>query len=78
MPLAEFRRRFGDCFDPGPRVQVNDGEMRGTWLLTNLSRCRDLHPGFDQQVVVEGPLEILAVQPRSDLHEKVVPLDAGA
>lgn len=52
MALAEFRQRFGDCFDPGQDIVLAGAGIRRTYELRDRNDCRKRHAGFDGLIVV--------------------------
>lgn len=52
MALAEFKQRFGGCFDPGKDIVLAGAGLRQTYEMRDRDECRKRHPGFDGLVVV--------------------------
>lgn len=52
MALAEFKQRFGSCFDPWQDVLLAGSGIRQTYELRDRDECRKRHPGFDELAIV--------------------------
>jgi hypothetical protein len=76
MSLAQFRSRFGMCFEPGADIEVVGKGNRSTFVLRNMALCRERHPGFDRRMVVVEGERLLAIAEHKDLQ--IVGADAGA
>jgi hypothetical protein len=76
MPLAQFRSRFGMCFEPGVEIEVVGKGNRSTFVLRNMALCRERHPGFDRRMVIVEGERLLAIAEEKDLQ--IVGGDAGA
>jgi hypothetical protein len=75
MPLAELRRRFGMCFDPGTELELPGKGNRPTFVLRNMAVCRERHPGFDRRLVVAEGDRVLFIADQKDVE--IVGGDAG-
>lgn len=83
MSVAEFTQRFSRCFQLGQQILVGGKGMHDTWELKNLATCRDLHPGFDQQLLIVQDGKLWGRAPRSALERRlpdggVPPANAGS
>jgi hypothetical protein len=81
MPLAEFNRRFADCFQIAGPVDVQGAGARDSYELVDVSRCRIAHPRFTDAIVVADGQAILGVVPKAALVRQPAPpppLDGGA
>ncbi len=67
MPLAEFNRRFADCFQIAGPVDVQGAGARDSYELVDVSRCRTAHPRFVEAIVVADGQAIIGVVPKSAL-----------
>jgi hypothetical protein len=67
MPLAEFNRRFADCFQIAGPVDVQGAGARDSYELVDVSRCRTEHPRFMDAIVVADGQAIIGVVPKSAL-----------
>ncbi|HZA50627.1 MAG TPA: hypothetical protein VE549_07790 [Myxococcaceae bacterium] len=76
MSVAQFRSRFGMCFEPGEDIEVVGKGNRSTFVLRNMALCRERHPGFDRRMVVVEGERLLAIAEEKDLQ--IVGADAGA
>jgi len=69
MPVAEFNRRFSDCFQIAGPVTVTGagGGQRDSYELVDSSRCRTAHPTFVNAVVIADGQSLMGVVPKSAL-----------
>jgi hypothetical protein len=51
MSARELSARFSRCFQRGPTLPLQEGPVE-TYELKNLAVCRDLHPGFDADLLI--------------------------
>jgi hypothetical protein len=73
MPMAEFNRRFADCFQIAGPVDVQGAGARDSYDLIDSSRCRLAHPAFTEAIVVADGQAILGVVPKSALVRPPAP-----
>jgi hypothetical protein len=73
MPMAEFNRRFADCFQIAGPVDVQGAGARDSYDLIDSSRCRSAHPAFVEAIVVADGQAILGVVPKSALVRPPAP-----
>jgi len=78
MPLAEFRRKWGDCFEPSDPVNVVAVGLRETFAQRAYNRCKDQLPGFQDRIVVVDATKVLAIIPKSAIQHVRVVVDAGS
>jgi hypothetical protein len=81
MPLAEFNRRFSDCFQIAGPVDVQGAGARDSYELVDVSRCRTAHPRFVDAIVVADGQALIGVVPKSALVRPPPPAptpDGGA
>lgn len=80
MPMAEFNRRFADCFQIAGPVDVQGAGARDSYDLVDSGRCRAAHPSFVDAIVVADGQRVLGVVPKSALLRPPAPppLDGGA
>ncbi len=80
MPLAEFNRRFADCFQIAGPVDVQGAGARDSYELVDVSRCRTAHPRFVDAIVVADGQALIGVVPKSALLRPPPPppQDGGA
>jgi hypothetical protein len=76
MPLAQFRSRFGMCFEPGSDIEVVGKGNRSTFVLRKMALCRERHPGFDHRMIIVEGDRLLAIAEEKDLQRGGA--DAGA
>ena len=76
MPLAQFRSRFGMCFEPGQDIEVVGKGNRSTFVLRDMALCRERHPGFDRRMIIVEGDRLLAIAEQKDLQ--ITGADAGA
>jgi hypothetical protein len=67
MSMAEFNRRFADCFQIAGPVDVQGAGTRDSYDLVDSSRCRTAHPSFVDAIVVADGQAVLGVVPKSAL-----------
>jgi hypothetical protein len=79
MSMAEFNRRFADCFQIAGPVDVQGAGARDSYDLVDSSRCRIAHPSFVDVIIVADGQAVLGVVPKSALlHPPAPPVpDAG-
>lgn len=75
MLISEFTGKFSRCFYQADKIEVFGRGPRDTWELKDLGVCRDLHPGFEHQIVIGEEGKILQITPRSAV--RIFRLDAG-
>jgi hypothetical protein len=68
MALAELRRRFGMCFEPGMELELPGKGGRPTFALRNMAVCRERHPGFDRKLVVAEGERVLFIADQKDVE----------
>ncbi|HMK72124.1 MAG TPA: hypothetical protein VK454_02230 [Myxococcaceae bacterium] len=75
MPVAEFNRRFSDCFQIVGPVTVTGvgGGQRDSYELVDSSRCRSAHPTFVDAVVIADGQSLMGVVPKSALVQVAPP-----
>jgi hypothetical protein len=75
MPVAEFNRRFSDCFQIVGPVTVTGvgGGQRDSYELLDSSRCRAAHPTFVDAVVIADGQSLMGVVPKSALVQVAPP-----
>ena len=73
MPMAEFNRRFADCFQIAGPVDVQGAGARDSYDLIDSSRCRTAHPAFVDAIVVADGQAIMGVVPKSALVRPPAP-----
>jgi len=67
MPMAEFNRRFSDCFQIAGPVDVQGKGSRDSYELVDSGRCRSAHPSFVDAIVVADGQAVMGVVPKSAL-----------
>jgi hypothetical protein len=77
MSVAEFNRRFADCFQVAGPVTVQGTGQRDSYELVDVSRCRTAHPTFVDVIVVADGQSVMGVVAKSALLQPPTP-DAGA
>ena len=75
MPIRDFNRLFGDCFEPAGPVEVNGRGPRDSYTMVDSNRCRTAMPGMVNSVVLADSQAVMGVVPKSAL-QRVMP-DAG-
>jgi len=75
MPIRDFNRLFGDCFEPAGPVEVNGRGPRDSFSMVDSDRCRSAMPGMVNSVVLADSQAVMGVVPKSAL-QRVQP-DAG-
>jgi len=75
MPIRDFNRLFGDCFEPAGPVEVNGRGPRDSYQMVDSNRCRTAMPGMVNSVVLADSQAVMGVVPKSAL-QRVQP-DAG-
>ncbi len=82
MPMAEFNRRFADCFQIAGPVSLQGGGAKDSYELVDSSSCRTAHPGFADAIVVADGQAVFGIVPKSALIHPPPPPpppeDAGA
>ena len=80
MSMAEFNRRFADCFQIAGPVDVQGSGARDSYDLIDSSRCRIAHPTFTDAIVVADGQAILGVVAKSALLHPPAPpvVDGGS
>lgn len=75
MAVAEFNRRFSDCFQIAGPVTVTGagGGQRDSYELVDTSRCRTAHPTFVNAVVIADGQSLMGVVPKSALVQMPPP-----
>ena len=67
MPMADFNRRFADCFQIAGPVNVQGAGAKDSYELVDSSRCRTAHPGFADAIVVADGQAVMGVVPKSSV-----------
>jgi len=67
MSMAEFNRRFADCFQIAGPVDVQGAGARDSYDLVDSSRCRTAHPTFVDAIVVADGQAVLGVVAKASL-----------
>ncbi len=67
MPMAEFNRRFSDCFQIAGPVDVQGKGSRDSYELVDSGRCRAAHASFVDAIVVADGQVLMGVVPKSAL-----------
>jgi hypothetical protein len=78
MSMAEFNRRFADCFQMAGPVDVQGAGARDSYDLVDSSRCRTAHPTFTDSIVVADGQAVLGVVAKSALLRPPPPPAADA
>jgi hypothetical protein len=80
MSMAEFNRRFADCFQVAGPVDVQGAGARDSYDLVDSSRCRTAHPSFVDAIVVADGQAVLGVVAKASLLRPPPPpaSDGGA
>ena len=80
MSMAEFNRRFADCFQIAGPVDVQGAGARDSYDLVDSSRCRTAHPSFVDALVVADGQSVLGVVAKASLLRPPPPpaSDGGA
>jgi hypothetical protein len=73
MSMAEFNRRFADCFQIAGPVDVQGAGARDSYDLVDSSRCRTAHPSFVDAIVVADGQAILGVVAKAALLRPPTP-----
>jgi hypothetical protein len=73
MSMAEFNRRFADCFQIAGPVDVQGAGARDSYDLVDSSRCRTAHPSFVDAIVVADGQAILGVVAKASLLRPPAP-----
>lgn len=72
MALAEFTRRFSNCFRSSDAVDVIGRGKMDSWELKDIANCRDRHPGFDAQFVLTDARQVSMVIPKAAVEYRMV------
>jgi hypothetical protein len=73
MSMADFNRRFADCFQIAGPVTVQGLGQRDSYELMDVSRCRTAHPGFADAIVVADGQSVYGVISKSQLIQAPAP-----
>lgn len=65
VSLADFQKKWGDCFEAGDPLNVIGVGLRDSWSLRDFHRCKDALPGFAERIVLTDGKSVVAVVPRS-------------
>jgi hypothetical protein len=76
MPMREFNRLFGDCFEQAGPVEVNGRGPRDSYAMIDSDRCRRAMPGLANSVVLADSENVMGIVPKSALR-RTLP-DGGA
>lgn len=76
MPMREFNRLFGDCFEAAGPVEVNGRGPRDSYAMVDSDRCRRAMPGLASSVILADSEAVMGIVPRSALRRTLA--DGGA
>ena len=76
MPMREFNRLFGDCFEAAGPVEVNGRGPRDSYAMVDSDRCRRAMPALANSVVLADSEAVMGIIPRSALRRTLA--DGGA
>jgi len=76
MPMREFNRLFGDCFEQAGPVEVNGRGPRDSYTMVDSDRCRRAMPGLANSIVLADSETVMGLVPKSALR-RTLP-DGGA
>ena len=68
MPMREFSRLFGDCFEAAGPVEVNGRGPRDSYTMVDSDRCRRAMPALASSVVLADSEAVMGIVPRSALR----------
>lgn len=68
MPMREFNRLFGDCFEAAGPVEVNGRGPRDSYSMVDSDRCRRAMPGLVTSVVLADSEAVMGIIPKSALR----------
>lgn len=77
MPLGELSQRFSGCFTTGAPLNVMGKGKLETWVLKDITNCRDRHPGFAERLILVENGKILTAVDRATARAQTIP-DGGA
>jgi len=75
MPMREFNRLFGDCFEAAGPVEVNGRGPRDSYSMVDSDRCRRAMPGLVTSLVLADSEAVMGIVPKSALRR--TPADGG-
>jgi len=75
MPMRDFNRLFGDCFEAAGPVEVNGRGPRDSYTMVDSDRCRRAMPGLASAVVLADSEAVMGIVPKSALRR--TPADGG-
>lgn len=76
MPMREFNRLFGDCFEAAGPVEVNGRGPRDSYAMVDSDRCRRTMPALANSVILADSEAVMGIIPRSALRRTLA--DGGA
>ena len=76
MPMREFNRLFGDCFEAAGPVEVNGRGPRDSYAMVDSDRCRRAMPALANSVILADSEAVMGIIPRSALRRTLA--DGGA
>ncbi|HEY1335793.1 MAG TPA: hypothetical protein VGF31_16135, partial [Myxococcaceae bacterium] len=75
MPMRDFNRLFGDCFEAAGPVEVNGRGPRDSYTMVDSDRCRRAMPALASAVVLADSEAVMGIVPKSALRR--TPADGG-
>jgi hypothetical protein len=72
MPMREFNRLFGDCFEAAGPVEVNGRGPRDSYSMVDSDRCRRAMPGLVNSLVLADSEAVMGIIPKSALRRTLV------
>jgi hypothetical protein len=68
MPMRDFNRLFGDCFEAAGPVEVNGRGPRDSYAMVDSDRCRRAMPALTNSLVLADSETVMGTVPKSALH----------
>ncbi len=76
MPMRDFNRLFGDCFEAAGPVEVNGRGPRDSYTMVDSDRCRRAMPALTSSLVLADSEAVMGIVPKSALRRSLP--DGGA
>lgn len=68
MPMRDFNRLFGDCFEAAGPVEVNGRGTRDSYAMVDSDRCRRAMPALTNSLVLADSETVMGTVPKSALR----------
>lgn len=71
MPMRDFNRLFGDCFEAAGPVEVNGRGTRDSYAMVDSDRCRRAMPALTNSLVLADSETVMGTIPKSALRRSL-------